>query len=219
MRPPRALPQAKLGATHISIIECHSTSCYAGWLSRKQCACCACASMLSSVWPHPFPVGAAGERIKMKAEATFSKDLMGNTSQLSSLTSALAKWSLPSSYGMHCCRRASLSAVPRRRPASCRQETACSYRALVVRFMKTYTLAARDFSARRGASDEHIPQWICKERASEVCRTAALRVAPNLACGGVARRLQTHCGYAPSSRLATGQIGRNKCIGFHETDY
>ena len=26
MRPPRALPQAKLGATHVSIIKCHSTS-------------------------------------------------------------------------------------------------------------------------------------------------------------------------------------------------
>ena len=69
-------------------------------------------------------------------------------------------------------------------------------RALVVRFMKTYTLAARDFSARRGASDEHIPPWICKERATKSSRkrTAARRVAPNLACGCVARRLQTHCG-------------------------
>ena len=40
------------------------------------------------------------------------------------------------------------------------------------------TFAARDFSARRGASDEHIPKWICED--------------------------------APSSRLATGQIGRNE---------
>ena len=56
------------------------------------------------------------------------------------------------------------------------------------------TFAARDFSPRRGVSDEHIPQWICKERATKSGRKrpAALRVAPNLACGFVARRLQPH---------------------------
>src|SRR6266852_4874683 len=56
------------------------------------------------------------------------------------------------------------------------------------------TFAARDFSPRRGASDKHIPQWICEERATESGRKrpAALRVAPNLACGFVARRLQPH---------------------------
>src|SRR6185503_12840149 len=39
-------------------------------------------------------------------------------------------------------------------------------------------------------------QRICKERATKFGRkrTAALRVAPNLACGVVARQLQTHCG-------------------------
>src|SRR6266404_7548412 len=54
------------------------------------------------------------------------------------------------------------------------------------------TFAARDFSPRRGESDEHIPQWICEERATKSGRKrpAALRVAPNLACGFVARRLQ-----------------------------
>src|SRR5438067_7923483 len=54
--------------------------------------------------------------------------------------------------------------------------------------------AARDFSPRRGASDEHIPQWICEERATKSGRkrTAARRVAPNLACGFVARRSQPH---------------------------
>src|SRR6185436_13097816 len=67
---------------------------------------------------------------------------------------------------------------------------------LVVMNINTMTFAARDFSARRGASDEHIPQWICKERATKSGRkrTAARRVAPNLACGCVARRLQTHGG-------------------------
>src|SRR5207244_3281967 len=56
------------------------------------------------------------------------------------------------------------------------------------------TFAARDFSPRRGVSDEHIPQWICEERATKSGRkrAAALRVAPNLACGFVARRLQPH---------------------------
>src|SRR5919204_1508840 len=78
--------------------------------------------------------------------------------------------------------------------------------------INTMTFAARNFSARQGASDAHIPKWICKERATKSGRkrTAALWVAPNLACGGVARRSQIHSGYAPSSRLATGQIGRNE---------
>src|SRR6266498_3252733 len=69
------------------------------------------------------------------------------------------------------------------------------------------TFAARDFSPRRGVSDEHIPQWICKERATKSGRKrpVALRVAPNLACGFVARRLQPPGGDAPSSRLAKHQ--------------
>jgi hypothetical protein len=64
---------------------------------------------------------------------------------------------------------------------------------LVVMNINTMTFAARDFSARRGASDEHIPQWICKERATKSGRKRA-----------AARRV------APSSRLATGPIGRNE---------
>ena len=57
-----------------------------------------------------------------------------------------------------------------------------------------FTIAARNFSRRRGESDEHIPQWICKERTTKSARkrTAALWVAFKLACGFVARRLQTH---------------------------
>src|SRR5688572_16805653 len=59
-----------------------------------------------------------------------------------------------------------------------------------------YTFAARDFSSRRGASDEHIPKWICKERATKSGRkrAAARRVALKLAWSFVARRLQTHFG-------------------------
>src|SRR5436189_5975361 len=83
------------------------------------------------------------------------------------------------------------------------------------------TFAARDFSPRRGASDEHIPQWICEERATKSGRKgpAALRVAPNLACGFVARRLQPDGGDAPSSRLATGQIGRNERRRIYASDH
>ena len=48
------------------------------------------------------------------------------------------------------------------------------------------------------------PSGVCEEQATKSGRkrTAALRVAPNLACGGVARRSQIHEGYSPSSRLA-----------------
>src|SRR5439155_16710694 len=66
-----------------------------------------------------------------------------------------------------------------------------------------------------------IPQWICEERATKSGRKrpAALRVAPNLACGFVARRLQPHGGDAPSSRLATGQIGRNERHRIYASDH
>src|SRR6266702_8447034 len=68
--------------------------------------------------------------------------------------------------------------------------------ALVVMSISPMVFAARDFSPRRGASDEHIPPWICKERATKSGRKrpAAPGVAPNLACGFVARRSQPHCG-------------------------
>src|SRR5437588_6964587 len=74
--------------------------------------------------------------------------------------------------------------------------------------INTMTFAARDFSARRGASDEHIPKWICEERATKFGRkrTAARRVAPNLTCGVVARRLQPHLGDAPVSKLAQSTL-------------
>src|SRR2546428_2892289 len=64
----------------------------------------------------------------------------------------------------------------------------------------SYTFAAMDFGRRRGASDEHIPKWICKERATTPPpkRHAALRVALKLAWGFVARSVEYHCGYTPS---------------------
>src|SRR5260221_3983913 len=63
---------------------------------------------------------------------------------------------------------------------------------LVVLNINTMKFAARDFSSRRGTSDEHTPRWVCKERATKSGRKrpAALRVAPNLACGFVPRRSQ-----------------------------
>src|SRR5213595_303662 len=77
--------------------------------------------------------------------------------------------------------------------------------------------AARDFSPRRGASDEHITQWICKERATKSGRKrpAALRVAPNLACGFVARRSQPHCrGMLPPRASSQAKLGATNVIGF-----
>src|SRR5436189_5721025 len=63
-----------------------------------------------------------------------------------------------------------------------------------------YTFAAMDFGRRPGASDEHIPQWICEEQATTppAKRHAALWVAPNLARGFVAQSVDYRCGYTPS---------------------
>src|SRR5213594_2451255 len=92
---------------------------------------------------------------------------------------------------------------------------------LVVYFINTHTFAAMDFGRRLGASDEHIPQRICKERATPppAKRHAALRVAPNLARGFVARSVGYRCGYSPPSRFATGQIGRNERMRIYEIDH
>src|SRR5439155_8102218 len=63
-----------------------------------------------------------------------------------------------------------------------------------------YTFAAMDFGRRLGASDEHIPKWICKERATTPPhkRHAALRVALKLAWGFVAQSVEYRWGYTPS---------------------
>src|SRR2546426_11226075 len=64
----------------------------------------------------------------------------------------------------------------------------------------SYTFAAMDFGRRLGASDEHIPQWICEERATTPPpkRHAALRVALKLAWGFVAQSVEYRWGYTPS---------------------
>ena len=84
-----------------------------------------------------------------------------------------------------------------------------------------YTFAAMDFGRRLGASDEHIPQWICKERATTPPpkRHAALRVALKWAWGFVAPSVEYRCGYLPPSRLAPGQFERNECIAISETPH
>src|SRR6185503_13259125 len=63
-----------------------------------------------------------------------------------------------------------------------------------------YTFAAMDFGRRLGASDEHIPKWICEERATTPPpkRHAALRVALKLAWGFVAQSVEYRWGYTPS---------------------
>src|SRR5439155_22453465 len=82
---------------------------------------------------------------------------------------------------------------------------------LVVMSITTMTFAARDFSARRGASDEHTLQRSVR---SEQRSLAEKELPP----GGV-RRIwpmaallvghRSTSGYAPASRLAPGQIRRN----------
>ena len=70
---------------------------------------------------------------------------------------------------------------------------------LVVYFINTHTFAAMDFGRRLGASDEHIPKWICKERATTPPpkRHAARRVALKLAWSCVAQSVEYRCGYTP----------------------
>src|SRR6267154_5599558 len=70
-------------------------------------------------------------------------------------------------------------------------------------------VCGQGFLAQARRERRAYPPAVCKERTTKPApkRPAALRVAPNLACGFVARRLQPLAD-APSSRLATGQIGR-----------
>src|SRR5437667_3708103 len=83
------------------------------------------------------------------------------------------------------------------------------------------TFAARDFSPRRGVSHERIPQWICEERATKSGRKdlppSGLRriwLVASLLVG-----YSPMAGDAPSSRLATGQIGRNERHRIYASDH
>src|SRR3989454_8873032 len=76
----------------------------------------------------------------------------------------------------------------------------------------TMTFAARDFSARRGASHEHTLQGSVR---SEQRSLVEKELPPGGLCRiwPVAALIVGHrstSGYAPSSRLATGQIRRNE---------
>src|SRR5437660_8233282 len=76
--------------------------------------------------------------------------------------------------------------------------------ALVVMSITTMTFAARDFSARPGASDEHTLRGSVRSEQRSLAEKELPPEggAPNLACGGVARRSQIHCGIC--SLLAPG---------------
>ena len=91
----------------------------------------------------------------------------------------------------------------------------------MVYFINTHTFAAMDFGRRPGASDEHIPQWICEERATTppAKRHAALWVAPNLPVASLLGRSGIAADTLPPSRLATGQIGRNERMRIYEIDH
>ena len=90
-------------------------------------------------------------------------------------------------------------------------------RLYVVMSINSVTFAARSFRPRQGASDEHIPKWICKERATPPGpkRTAARRVAPNLAWGFVARRSQPHWrGMLPPRASPQAKLGATNVTEF-----
>src|SRR5882672_5467710 len=76
----------------------------------------------------------------------------------------------------------------------------------------TMTFAARDFSAKRGASDEHTLQGSVRSEqrslAEKELPPGGLRPIWPVAALLVGYR--PTAGYAPSSRLATSQIGRNE---------
>src|SRR3989475_5950389 len=71
-----------------------------------------------------------------------------------------------------------------------------------------YTFAAMDFGRRLGASDEHIPQWICKERATTPPpkRHAVLWVALKLAWASLLRRSSIAGDTLPPSRVAQANL-------------
>src|SRR6059036_2762929 len=90
--------------------------------------------------------------------------------------------------------------TPRKRRADWTMRFSMRRQWLVWCLRNNYTFAAMDFGRRLGASDEHIPQWICEERATTPPpkRHAALRVALKLAWGFVAQSVEYRRGYTPS---------------------
>src|SRR6266700_2843271 len=73
------------------------------------------------------------------------------------------------------------------------------------------------FSAQARRERRAYPLWICKERATPPGpkRTAARRVAPNLAWGFVARRSQPHCrGMLPPRASPQAKLGATNVTEF-----
>src|SRR5258708_2219874 len=82
--------------------------------------------------------------------------------------------------------------------------------------INTMTFADRDFWRRRGVSDEHTRQRSVRseQRSLRPKRPAALRVAPNLACGFVARRLQPLWRMRPPRASPQAKLGATNAIVF-----
>src|SRR6266566_6423555 len=76
----------------------------------------------------------------------------------------------------------------------------------------TMTFAARDFSARRGASDEHTLQGSVRSEQRSLAEKELPPEGLRRIWLGAALLVgyRPTAGYAPSSRLAPGQIGRNE---------
>src|SRR2546430_12325955 len=75
-------------------------------------------------------------------------------------------------------------------------------------------MRCQDFSPLPRREGRAYPPAVCKERATLAAakKTATRRAAPDLTGSFVAPQSQSAGGYAPSSRLATGQIWRSACI-------
>src|SRR5439155_8725070 len=78
-------------------------------------------------------------------------------------------------------------------------------------------VCGEEFSAPARRERRAYPTWICKERATppRPKRTAARRVAPNLAWGFVARRSQPHCrGMLPPRASPQAKLGATNVTEF-----
>jgi len=91
----------------------------------------------------------------------------------------------------------------------------------VVHFINTVTFATRDFSARRGASDEHIRNGSVRSEqrslAEKELPPEGLRRIWPVAALLVGYRPTV--GYAPPRALSQAKIGRNERDRFYEMDH
>src|SRR5467141_2368161 len=82
-------------------------------------------------------------------------------------------------------------------------------------------MRCQDFSLLPRRERRAYPPAVCKERATLAAakKTATRRAAPDLTSGFVAPQSQSAHGYAPSSRLARGQIRRGAGIAISWSQY